>query len=253
MKNAALLSGSVYHRRVLPKKHSFKYNVIYFYLNLDCVHQFPSLLPIFKFDDRDYMKKHSIPGESIKETVRRLIKIQTGRISEGPIRILTQVRYFGFCFNPVSIYYCFNQEDTRVEYILLEISNTPWNERKVCILECQSNDLIEQFDYLKNFHVSPFMPMDLIWTLQFKIPEPEMPEKPIYVHMEDWDLTKETLFFDATLDLTPQSLTKKNLLREITKNPLLTLKPFFAIYFQALILKLKNIPFYSHPNQEKKL
>lgn len=252
MKDGVLYLGNVYHRRLYPKKHSFKYRVVYFYLNLDEVNQFPSLAPVYKFDHRDYMKFHTQSGEDIKGTVRRLIKEQTGKISEGPIRVLTQIRFIGFCFNPVSFYYCFDPDDTKVEYIVIEINNTPWNERKVCVFECHSSDHIEQFEYSKDFHVSPFMPMELTWILQFEKPDPNQLLKSMYVHMEDWDFTKEIHIFDATIELGPRPLTRINILRAICRNPLLTFKPFLAIYFQALILKLKKVPFYSHPNQEQK-
>ena len=71
--------------------------------------------------------------------LRNTIFKRTGTKPKGPIRLLTHLRYFGYCFNPVSFYYCFDKDDDKVEYILAEVTNTPWKERFSYVLRASSN------------------------------------------------------------------------------------------------------------------
>lgn len=57
--------------------------------------------------------------------MRDLVEHETGTQPSGPIRLLTHLRTFGICFNPVSFYYCYDATDSRVETIVAEITNTP--------------------------------------------------------------------------------------------------------------------------------
>ena len=90
----------------------------------------------------------------------------------GPIRMLTHLRYFGHCFNPVSFYYCFDAAGARVESIVAEVNNTPWGERHCYVLptpqqlDAGKHRALSQFD--KAFHVSPFMPMELAYDWGFE-------------------------------------------------------------------------------------
>ncbi len=103
----------------------------------------------------------------------------------GPIRLLTHLRYFGYSFNPVSFYYCFDAADRRVETIVAEITNTPWKERHAYVLPV---DRLAgacgrgwQFGFAKQFHVSPFLPMDMRYDWRFVAPG-----RDLHVHMENW-------------------------------------------------------------------
>ena len=84
---------------------------------------------------------------SLKETVWDLVEKKTGERPKGPVRMLTQLRYFGFCFNPVTFYYCFDEAGLKVEYIAAEITNTPWNERKQYGFKFEGRD----FEFKKDF------------------------------------------------------------------------------------------------------
>ena len=87
---------------------------------------------------------------------------QTGARPQGPIRLLTQLRSFGHCFNPVSFYYCFDAGGERVQAVVAEVTNTPWGERHAYVIETAQPRhvavLAGELD--KALHVSPFMGMD---------------------------------------------------------------------------------------------
>ncbi|WP_454062868.1 DUF1365 domain-containing protein [Candidatus Nitrospira salsa] len=250
--HSCLYEGRVRHRRFEPNAHSFTYPVIYAYLDLEELDtMFESRwlwsttrpAPI-RFRRKDYLGD---PKVSLHSAVREHIERETGQSHNGPIRLLTHLRHFGFSFNPVSFYYAFDSTDEHVETIVAEITNTPWNEKHPYVLPrnlsiSQSKDL--HFRFEKAFHVSPFMPMNLQydWVLG-------TPNKRLMIHMRNLD-QKRTMF-DATLTLEHQLINSFNCARALTRYPLMPLKVMSAIYWQALKLFLKRTPFYTHPSIPK--
>jgi DUF1365 family protein len=247
---SAIYTGSLHHRRTKPKAHDFRYSVAMFYVDLSEIKQIFKLPFLFSwrgpslvlFRRKDYLKGH----ESLVESVRAIILAKTGKASAGAIRLFTQIRYFGFCFNPVSFYYCFD-ENEKLKFIVTEITNTPWNERQAYVHEVKDDAETARFEFKKDFHVSPFLPMDLHYIWEFNRPVPANVNSRLRVHMEDWDLVENEKVFEATLVLKPSPMTATHLLKTVFGFPLLTVKTFLAIYFQALRLKLKGAHFYSHP------
>lgn len=248
---SSLFTGTLNHRRFYPKKHAFTYPVLLFYLDLTEIKNIFSIPLLFsdqspsiiRFNRSDYLSGK----ESLIETVRDLIFQKTGRTHQGPIRLLTQVRYFGFCFNPVSFYYCFEEKGENLEFIVTEVSNTPWNERKSYVLECEPGATLHRVQFKKDFHISPFLPMDIEHVWSFSSFRKIKDKTILSVYMEDWNTSHSQLIFDATLTLQSVPLKRPNLIKSLFSFPLLTFKSFLAIYYQALRLKLKGIPFYSHP------
>ena len=120
---------------------------------------------------KDY---HGDPSISLDKAVRNTLKEKTGKDFKGPIRLLTHLRYFGYCFNPVSFYYCFNDSDEKVEAIMAEVTNTPWKERHAYVIEKQiekNNKPSFTASPKKQLHVSPFWGMDHNYEWFFSQPE----------------------------------------------------------------------------------
>jgi len=164
---------------------------------------------------------------------------------KGPIRLLAHLRYFGYCFNPVSFYYCFNESDTQVETIMAEVTNTPWNERHAYIIP--RNMASNNPEYLKakldkKLHVSPFWGMDhqYEWTFTH-------PKENLHVMMKNYKDNKKV--FDAFLQLERIPFTLSGLLKQVARFPLITLIVVFRIHLQALKLWLKKAPFFIHPDK----
>lgn len=250
MKASCLYVGEVEHRRFMPKRHEFRYRVLYYFLDLDevsSIFKFPFLLShnfpgILSFWRKDYL---GLKKEDLKTSVINCVRAETGETISGPIRLMTNISYFGFCFNPVSFYYCYAPDGETLKYIVSEITNTPWGEkhRQVFPFEVQKKKV---YQFPKTFHVSPFLPMTMDYTWVF-----EKPQKKLYVLMQNRMKGLNALFFDTTLELEQQPLTVANIIKFFLKFPFVTFKTMAAIYYQAARLYLKKIPFYTHPAKEK--
>jgi DUF1365 family protein len=149
-------------------------------------------------------------------------------------------------FNLVSFYFCYPEGTQSPRYILAEINNTPWNERFCYVLDAGESPVQKDkwaFEFDKAFHVSPFMPMAQHYRWQFSLHEPNLT-----IHMQlqqDHDSC-----FDATLQLKAQELSRSVMRTMPLRYPFLTLSVVVSIYWQALRLWLKGIPFYGHPDKQ---
>ena len=194
------------------------------------------------FRHRDHLGN---PSTSIDRSVRNLVREKTGHEPAGPIRLLTHLRYFGHCFNPVSFFYCFDSADSGLETIVAEVNNTPWHERHCYVLTEDLNDAAEpwkHYRFKKSFHVSPFMGMEMDYDWRFL-----QPRDRLQVHMQNF--ASEKKLFDATLGMRRTEISGRALARVLTKYPAMTLQVVTKIYWQALKLRLKGATFYPHPSK----
>jgi hypothetical protein len=249
--HSAIYRGSVRHRRFAPRAHRFRYRLFMMYLDLaelDDVFRGRWLwstrrLALARFHRADHLGDPHVP---LDRAVRDLVERDIGRRPTGPIRLLTHLRYFGYGFNPVSFYYCFDASDTRVETIVAEVNNTPWGEQHCYVLSAARNEGTvrhQRYRFAKDFHVSPFMPMDIGYDWRFS-----PPDESLNVHMR---LNRDAKVFDATLALERAPLTGINLARILIAFPLMTLTVIAAIHWEALKLWLKRVPFHAHPAKLK--
>ena len=241
-----IYEGWVRHRRRLPRRHDFRYRIFLMYLDLaelDRVFEKRWFWSADKpavawFNRRDHMGD---PSRPLEDEIRTLVERETGRRPKGRIALLTHLRYFGYCMNPVSFYYCWDEDDQKVEFVVAEVNNTPWGERHCYVLDarsCGARGL--RFEFEKGFHVSPFMDMDQDYAWSFSTPGSSL-----HVHMENYESNLK--IFDATMRLDAVPVTGMSLARVLASYPFMTGRVILAIYWQALQLWLKRIPFYSHP------
>lgn len=243
---SAIYKGRVIHHRIAPKEHLFSYNIFMMYLDLD---ELPELFNTFLFwsssrfnlawfSRKDHYGKTE---KSLKSSIKGLIKRKHGKDFSGRITLLTHLRYFGYTMNPVSFYYCWNEKVQNIDYIVVEINNTPWGEQYCYVLD--ANDEALKFDLTKKFHVSPFMSMDQNYIWEFNKPCEE-----IIVLMKNYEKDKHLL--TASLKLKKEKISSKNLAFVLICYPFVTLKVVLAIYWQAFKLWSKNIPFHPHPKNK---
>lgn len=249
--NSCLYVGQVRHRRFSPKSHRFSYRLFLVYLDLselDSVFERFWLWSIGRrniaaFHRKDHLGDENVPLDT---SVRDLIETETGRRPQGAIRLLTHLTYFSHGFNPVSFYYCFDKDDENLEFIVAEVNNTPWGEQYCYTLDSRDNkshSRIHRYFEDKRFHVSPFMQMEMQYDWRFSLPD-----ESLSVHMENHQDDKK--IFDATLRLKKRNISSRNLAFALIQFPMVTMKVVAAIYYQALLLWLKKIPFVNHPKEE---
>ncbi len=251
---SCLYEGLVKHRRFTPIRHAFSYRMFYLYIDLDELDTlferrwlWSTSAPALAWFRR---KDHFGPsGESLKESVLACVEDSTGKRPQGPVRMLTHLRYFGFLFNPVSFYYCFDGHAGQPEAIVAEVSNTPWGERHLYVLpvsQNRSSGVRMRFDHDKEFHVSPFMPMDMHYRWSFS-----NPEKFLTVRIDNYREAQK--LFSATLALKKRELSGARCASVLARYPFLTARIIVAIYWQAMKLYFKGAPVYSHPEKLRPL
>lgn len=262
---SAIYEGHVRHRRRQPRDHEFVFPLFMVYLDLAEIEQVFSLTRWWsadraapaRFQRSDYLGDRTV---SLDKAVRDRVANEIGLRPGGPVRLLTHLKYFGYCFNPVSFYYCYAADGATLEAIVAEITNVPWKERHSYVLDARGNSVtgsLMRWEFQKDFHVSPFMPMDMGYDWRFSVPGDR-----ILVHMNLWPTgwdgvaggmnggaDRPRTVFDATLQLERHELTPARMRSQVLRYPFLTARVVGRIHFEALRLWLKGVNVHQHPNR----
>jgi DUF1365 family protein len=233
---SCLYEGSILHIRREPRR-QFRHSLALVYLDLE---ELPTLLDgrlvrpgpgLARFRRRDYLGD---PGTTLDRAVRGVVERQTGRRPHGPVRILTQLRSFGHCFNPVSFYYCLDETGRQIQALVAEVTNTPWGERHAYVIPEGAG----RFE--KALHVSPFLEMDHTYACRSTLPGSELS-----VRIET--SRNGTRAFEAVLSVRRRELTAASMRRITARYPFPTLRVLGLIYMHAIGLRLAGARTFPHP------
>ena len=239
---SAIYTGTIRHRRFAVRDQEFTHGVALAYLDLD---ELPGLLGgrlvsrrpgLVRFRRSDYLGD---PATPLDVAVRELVAARTGHAPDGPIRILTHLRSFGHCFNPVSFYYCFDR-DERLRALVAEVTSTPWGERHGYVVEHDGAGTVLHGELAKEMHVSPFMGMDQRYRWNAGTPG-----ETASVHIENHEDGRRV--FDATLALRREPFSQRALARMTGRYPGATIRMLALIYAHALVAWLRGVPVHPHP------
>lgn len=241
-----LYLGNISHRRFLPKKHSFKYSLYMLAIDVSDTENKSKSLGLLgfswfyplRFFEKDYLR-----GEphSLRQRITNKVRLLNGYKDIEKIIMLVQVRCFGIYFSPANFYFCYDSAG-KCTQMLAEVSNTPWNERHYYWVDLLSeNEKVNR----KAFQVSPFMDLDMSYFWHVKPPCNKDEKLVINIKNKRVDNEKNITekLFDASLVMKKQPLTKTNLSKVWCQLPIMTVKVVFNIYWQALQLFIKRIPF----------
>ena len=246
--HSAIYQGYLRHRRFTPHAHRFSYRVFMMYLDLDELDEVLARSPFWstrrwrpaRFRRADFLGDPAVP---LKQAVCDRIFEETGHRHSGSVRMLANLRYYGFVMNPITCYYCFDSREV-LRYIVAEVTNTPWNERQSYVLPCDPGQRYQRNNFRKLMHVSPFNPMNMEYRWCSN-----QPQKMLTLNLES--LCDGEIHVDATMALRRREITGAALGRILLQHPWMTGKVAFTIYWQALRLWLKRNPVYDHPGSPR--
>ncbi|MDV7341269.1 DUF1365 domain-containing protein [Terasakiella sp. A23] len=240
-----IYEGRVFHQRTRPKKHRLAYRVFSFLFDIDELpnisktHRFFShnKFNLFSFWDRDHGPSEGRPLRPYVENILASAEIET---DNGPIRLLCYPRLFGYVFNPLSVYYCYDRSET-LRAIIYEVSNT-FGERHSYVIEVGSDStkiIHQRCD--KEFYVSPFMEMDCSYHFSMRPPADDIT---VMINQTDAEGTiLKACFSGAKTDMTDRTL-----LGLLARYPLMTLKVMVGIHWEALKLWRKGLKLVQRPD-----
>jgi uncharacterized protein len=243
---SGLYVGTIGHHRTRPVEHRFQYSIFMMMIDLDEVDKIFRYAPFcsqsrfsaIQFRRSDYFGDPSCP---LKACINDFVMSELGMHVTGPIRLLTHPRYFGFACNPVSFYYCYAADGETLQAIVADVTNTPWGERHAYVIRCERvEDGKITFECEKQFHVSPFMPMNQKYRWRTSAPGNRL-------ELEIDSLDSEGLIFQAALELIRSPFSYWRMAWLVARFPCMTIQVIITIYWQAFCLWRKRVPYIPHP------
>jgi DUF1365 family protein len=236
---SCLYECTVMHRRLQPKHHEFVYRIFLFLLDLDEIPSLTRAIPLFSAEEpnlyslrnEDYFQFHS---RGLRENLETFLQTQNIPTRPARISLLTLPRMLGYTFNPISIFFCFDEENRPLTSVV-QVGNT-FGELKPYLVPLDESGNSFHIRVPKNYYVSPFSPLDVAFDFRFK-----NPGQSLHIAIDNYQGDQKTLI--STLTGKRTELTTSNLARLTLAFPLVTLKIIFLIHWEALRLWLKGIPF----------
>lgn len=239
--HSALYEGWLTHARSVPVHHAFRYRIALCYLDLSEVDRVLAQHPLWsrkrgrpvQFRRSDYLGDAGVP---LAEAARAAVGPGLG---DGPVRLLAHLRTWAWCFNPLSLYFCFDEAGETVRSVLASVTNTPWGERHEYVIPAAEDGRVDT-ETRKSLHVSPFFGMEQ--THRFVV---EPPGDTLRITMENYEAGQRV--FRAGLLLRRRTLDRPAMTALLVRYPFMTWRVSAGIYAQAARLALKGVPFHRHP------
>lgn len=249
--HSCLYEGTVSHTRYGPVKHQFDYRLTMACFDLAELDEVVGPGKVLSDHRRAAI---SFPRDvhlrtqkgSLEQRVKSLVTKELGECPVGPIRLLTQLRYFGHYFSPLNIFFLYDSEESDFPAVILaEVNNIPWGEQQVYVLqpEWSEADQAYIYEHPKQMHVSPFMPMNHTYRWSFR-----SVGEHLVVGLENYEDGRPVFYAGMSLEKKP--LAQRTIQRFLWRLPAMSLKVVAAIYYEAWKLWWKRCPIYPHPQSQ---
>ncbi|MGF1454763.1 MAG: DUF1365 domain-containing protein [Alphaproteobacteria bacterium] len=241
---AALYACDVMHARLKPVRHVFRYAVVSLVIDIDRAGEVADASRLFThnrgwlagFHDRDHGPRDGTP---LRPWVEARLAEHGITPPGGPIRLLCFPRLFGYVFNPLSVYFCYDSQG-RLGAVLHQVSNTFGQSHAYVAPVSADAAQPARHRAEKVFHVSPFIGMAC--TYEFRL---HAPDRRVAVSIRQTEEGTPVLI--ARLKGTREAFTDGALRRLLWRFPFMTLKIIAAIHWEALRLWLKGVPLAPEP------
>lgn len=241
----ALYEGVVWHRRFDPP-HRFRQRVTMAWIDLDHLAEVAALpwcgnsrwSPVELRRSDFYGDATQTPSQAVRERVFA----ELGVLPDGPVHVLANLRTWGWCFNPIAVYWCHDADGTPVAELLV-VTNTPWHERHVYVIDRRQHPAPGPVCFGKAMHVSPFFPMDLVYRFE-EIEPGERASMRLDVLA---DREAGTVVFSGGFEGRRRPLDTAGLRRVLLRTP--THRVSAGIHIQAARLWRKGATFVPHPDK----
>ena len=234
---SCIYSGHVTHERFKPKKHFFSYKTFSLFIDLNEIQEIEKKIKFFSYNKFNVLSFYNVDhgnrnGSSLTKWAKSILKKSKIKFSVGKIKLLCYPRFFGYVFNPLSIFYCYDQK-FKLRAILYEVKNT-FAEQHTYVFRCSNNSSLILHKCNKKFYVSPFIEMKTFYN--FRLLKPGQKLNILIKQNDEKGLLLIARQIGKRLDLT-----SKNLFLQFLKHPLMALKVISAIHFEAFRLWAKGI------------
>ena len=236
---SSIYNGTVIHKRFKPKTHFFRYNVFSLLIDLSELDYLNNKIKFFSCNKFNlvsfYEKDHgNRDGSSLVSWVKKNLEDNNIDTEKVKIKLLCYPRILGYVFNPLSVFYIYNENEKLVS-ILYEVKNT-FGEQHTYIFKVDSDQNLYQHNCSKKFHVSPFIEMNCKYFFRLL-----KPGEKISVIIDQYQTDEKILY--ASQDGQRVDFNTKELIKSYLKHPLMTFKIILAIHFEAFKLWIKGIKF----------
>ena len=246
----ALYVGTLRHRRHRPVSHAFTYRLFMALLDIDRIPEAMSISRLTAynrwrwaaFHERDHLGD---PSRPLRERVRASARAAGIDLHDGPIYLLTHLRYAGYVFNPISLYYCYDR-DGRLRHVLADVHNTYGGRQDYWLAPADDGRRRLRAVVARSLYVSPFMMSDVRY--EFVLTDPA---QTLIAHMNVHAAApagRGNAIFDATLALEHRPWTAASVRALLLRYPLMTAKVIAAIHWEALRLRRKGAPIVPMPS-----